>query len=342
MSNTDDWAVAAAVIPHCYRALLYGPPGTGKTTLGFSGDDEPYYIPCHDELSVAEVIGHFIPVGNRFIWLNGPGLAAAVEGRPLVIDEIDLASGSVLSFLRALLNDPDTARFTVPDPALASLADDELALLIAAGDGLKTVAPADGFRVIATMNGEPEDLDGPLLDRFDAVLPIRQTNPEAIRALPEDLRMAAERTSNNLDPERRIGLRRWKAFANLRENVTEEIAGRAVFGPRYGDVIDALRLSRGAAPKQSTPKTASPSPDPSPAPQDGETLPAIYRARTGRKGRPATLECPEHGKLTHINADERSDGLYCKGRNGRTCGVKIAEPDGFSVKVLRDGEWVNR
>jgi MoxR-like ATPase len=352
ISHADDWKVAAAVLPHSRRTLLYGPPGTGKTTLGFSGDEDPYYIGCHDELSVAEVIGHFVPAGNRFVWLNGPGLAAAVEGMPLVIDEIDLASGAVLSFLRALLNDPGVARFTVPDPALAALPEDELAALISSGEGLKTVEPAEGFRVLATMNGEPEDLDGPLLDRFDAVLRISETNPAAIKALPADLRTAAKRTANTEDIDRRIGLRRWKSFAQLREFVGEDVAGRAAFGDRYGDVVDALRLARPAEMVSEPEPPGAESPEATAiidavegvlagASEPAEPAPAVFFQKTGKRGRPPKLSCEEHGAITHRSADERPDGVYCNGR-GRECGRKIAPAGGYTVRVLRDGKWTAR
>jgi hypothetical protein len=343
-------------MPHASRILLFGPPGTGKTSIGFSDGSEPYYFPCHDESSVAELLGHFIPVGNRFIWLNGPGLAAATEGRRLIIDEIDQASGSVLSVLRALLNDPGVARFTIPDPALASLSDEELGMAIVAGEGLKTISPADGFQVIATMNGEPEDLDEPLLDRFEAVLNIESPNPAAIAALPEDLQQAAKGTASDKNPDRRIGLRRWKAFANLRENVGEDTAGRAVFGPRYGDVTDALKLSRGTAPKTPRGEIVDSEElvqrDAEEMLSDGAfdargnvaaavaaRIPTAYYLKTGKRGRPPRAACPTHGYMTQKRGVEGEDGLTCK-----SCGYVAAERGQYIARIMDPitREWRNR
>lgn len=305
------WEDVSQVQPHVSRILLYGPPGTGKTTLGFEDPDrEVFYVPLHEETSPAELIGHFVPVGDRFVWFDGPVLMAWQKGARLILDEIDQAGGSVMSLLRAVLNDPGVARLTLPDPSLAEMDNDEMAAIIAAGDGLRTVTPAEGFQVLATMNGDPTDLDAPLLDRFEAVFHVRETNPAAIQALPEDLRESAKRTAVG-DDERRIGLRRWKAFAELREHVDESTAGRAVFGSRHGDILDALRLSRGDSDKAKAEvgdvatmvSEDAMSPD----------APAVYLLKTGRRGRPPVAYCVDCAKrMTHRSAQVDEEGnLRC-------------------------------
>src|SRR5688572_28229199 len=106
------------IIPHARRTLLYGPPGTGKSTVaqaGVENDDDLYVVSLHDEMTVAELFGHFVPVGSRFVWLDGPALAAWRKGKRLVLDEVDLASGSILSICRAILNDARVARLTIPN-----------------------------------------------------------------------------------------------------------------------------------------------------------------------------------------------------------------------------------
>ena len=336
------WSDVATVMPHVSRILLYGPPGTGKTTLGFSDDAETFYVPLHEETSPAELIGHFVPVGNRFVWFDGPVLLAWQRGARLILDELDQAGGSVMSILRAILNDPSVARLTLPDPKLAELDDDTLAAIIASGDGFRTVTPAEGFSVIATMNGDPQDLDAPLLDRFEATFFIGQTNPAAIAALPEDLREAARRTAVG-DDDRRIGLRRWKAFAGLREKVGEDIAGRSVFGSRHGDVMDALRLSRPSKAKAeshdvSAPMTDKPidvaTPVVTPAPATGDT-PTIYLMRTGKRGRPPLAECPTHGKMTHRTGTVDDGGnLDCK-----RCGHRVADNGNFIRRYKTADGW---
>lgn len=343
----DVWKDIQTVRPHVTRILLYGPPGTGKTTLGFSDDKETFYVPLHEETSPAELLGHFVPVGSRFVWFDGPVLMAWQRGARLILDELDQAGGAVMSILRAILNDPEIARLTLPDPSLAELDDDTLAAVIAAGEGFRTVKPAEGFQVIATMNGEPQDLDAPLLDRFEALFYVKDTNPEAINALPKDLREAAKRTATD-DLDRRIGLRRWKAFAALREEVGEDMASRAVFGSRHGDVMDALRLARPskAEPVKVTTETevfdeiiSKDSADLIGAAEVRKPdSPTIFLLRTGKRGRPPLAMCPTHGKMTHRTGKivEYSGALHCQ-----KCDHKVADRGGFAARWKTEaGAWV--
>lgn len=338
----DTWKEIEQVMPHVSRMLLYGPPGTGKTTLGFCDERETFYVPLHEETSPAELIGHFVPVGSRFVWFDGPVLLAWTRGARLILDELDQAGGSVMSVLRAILNDPSVARLTLPDPSLAEMDDDTMAAVIASGDGFRTVKPADGFQVLATMNGDPEDLDAPLLDRFEATFYVSDTNPVAINALPEDLRVAAKRTAVG-DDDRRIGLRRWKAFATLREKVGEDIAGRAVFGARHGDIVDALRLARSEIKRESHDKSGDAKPKPTESAPVTETadkpsgdVPTIYLIRTGKRGRPPIAECPDHGKMTHRSGlIDPLGNLVCK-----RCDHMVSASGGF-IRRWRgdDGTW---
>lgn len=248
-----DWALMERVISHARRTLLYGPPGTGKTTVAMTlaqadADDdtevEIFRVSLHDEMTVAELIGHFVPVGDRFVWLDGPAMAAWRNGARLVLDEIDLASGAILSIARALLDDERVARLSIPNAALAGLSDEELAAAILNGDGLETIRPTEGYQVVATMNGEPEDLDPPLLERFDARFYVGVPHPNAIKALPRELRATAERTALEENPQRRISVRTWHNFVNLARKVGADDAAFAVFGARADDVISGLGISR--------------------------------------------------------------------------------------------------
>lgn len=341
-ATINSWEDVSKVLPHVSRILLYGPPGTGKTTIGFADDREVFYVPLHEETAVAELLGHFVPVGNRFVWFDGPVLMAWERGARLILDEIDQSGGAVLSVLRAVLNDPSVAQLILPDPSLAGLDDETMTEFIAAGEGQRIVRPTEGFQVIATMNGEPEDLDEPLLDRFEATFHIPNPHPDAIAALPKDLRKAAATTSKHAEAARRIGLRRWKAFASLREHVGEDMAARAVFGHRNGDVMDALRLARPAdKPKTDEPKTDEP-PTPSVEPvvigsDITADTPMIYVRKTGKRGRPALVTCPKHGwKMTHRTGAVAADNgaVVC-----RKCGATAAEAGDYRRRVLVGGEW---
>src|SRR5207244_1607050 len=117
--------------------------------------------------------GHFIPKGQEFIWMDGPALTAFRLGSRLVLNEIDKASGDALTFCHALLDDPGIARITLPTG--------------------ETVIPHEDFHVIATMNGEPEDLPDALRDRFAVRIHIDKLHPEAVEALPKDLHKIARK-----------------------------------------------------------------------------------------------------------------------------------------------------
>lgn len=334
------WEDIRQVRPHVSRVLLYGPPGTGKTTLGFSDDKETFYVPLHEEVSPAELLGHFVPAGNRFVWFDGPVLMAWQRGARLILDELDQAGGSVMSVLRAILNDPGIARLTLPDPSLAELDDETLGAVIAAGEGFRTITPAEGFQVFATMNGDPSDLDAPLLDRFEATFYVGETNPKAIESLPEDLHNAAKSTATD-DMSRRIGLRRWKAFASLREEVGEAMAARAVFGNRHGDVLDALRLSRPSKdePVSEPVEVKSEPSEVKVATGRTDESPTIFIIKTGKRGRPPLAMCPTHGKMTHTTGRINESGdLECK-----RCSHAVALAGGYYSRYLDRGlgKWVD-
>lgn len=221
----DCWTLLNVVGGKSKRTLLYGPPGTGKTTAACRmGDPGSFYsLSLSDGSTEAELRGHYIPTDGKFVWHDGPALRAWREGVRLVVNEIDHAPAEVLSFLHAILDDPEVARITLPTG--------------------ETVTPAEGFHVIATMNGEPNDLPPALRDRFPVCLEVDRPHPEAIEALPANLRKAATDTAVHDDPERRVSTRAWAAYAALvADGIPEDAAALAVFGARGRDVLDSLRI----------------------------------------------------------------------------------------------------
>ena len=94
------------------------------------------------------------------------------------------------------------------------------------------------------MNGNPEqDLPTALRDRFPVCIEINDAHPEGLACLPQDLQPAAKGTVLAKDPERRVTLRSWLAFASLRERVGPDAAAAAVFQARGKDIIDALQIA---------------------------------------------------------------------------------------------------
>lgn len=86
--------------------LLYGPPGTGKTQMAMAAfDEELITVLGSGDTEVADMVGSYVqdPEGN-FVWVDGPLIVAAEEGRPLLIDEIGLIDTKVLSILYSLMD----------------------------------------------------------------------------------------------------------------------------------------------------------------------------------------------------------------------------------------------
>lgn len=232
------WTLSAAVIGHLPNLLLYGPPGTGKSTFACRhGAPSWYRIYCHEEMSDIDILGGpaLLNDGGATAskWQDGIGLRAWREGKRLVIDEIDKAGGAALTALLAITEDPSTAAYTIPMTG-------------------ETVVPSKGFHCIATQNVGPEELPEALKDRFTVRLEITRPHPDAIEALPTDLRAAAT-ISAGLPEERRVSIRAWRAFAHLRHATKNEgQAALAVFGTkaRAQEVVDALTIVRnGKAPE---------------------------------------------------------------------------------------------
>jgi MoxR-like ATPase len=222
------WDLVNKVIEHSRTTLLYGVPGTGKSFAAHTAElaGRPLFtVTLTPDTPAAELRGHYVPQGNQFVWQDGPAIKAWRCGGRLVINEIDHAGGDALSFLLNSLDSPETASLTLPTGEL--------------------VRPNPQFQAVATMNGVPDhDLPMALRDRFPVAIEINEAHPKGIATLPVDLQNAAKGSVVASDPSRRLTLRAWMAFANLRTRIGAELAAQAVFQARAADVLDALRIAQ--------------------------------------------------------------------------------------------------
>jgi len=208
-----------AIIKNSQKLVLYGRVGTGKTTMAvntFKGDC--YILTLHADMVVQELIGHYIPKGGEFVWQDGVATRAWREGKPLILNEIDEAANAVMTILHALLDDFEVAQLTLPTG--------------------ETIKPKEGYKVIATMNGKPEDLPIAVKDRLAVRIKI-DTPPKGL-----DLAPAIQKALNNSydDANPVMTTREAIAFNQLIPHVGMEAASLAVFGERGQDIMSVIKM----------------------------------------------------------------------------------------------------
>jgi MoxR-like ATPase len=214
------------------RVLLYGPPGTGKTfaALHFGvTEGVAERLVCTEDLTSGDVTGSWMPSrGGQFEWREGAAIRAwrGVDGQGgrLVLDEVDRASGDALSTLLAMTDSPASARWRNPDT-------------------LEWVRPGPAFSVVMTSNVEDlDEIPRALRDRFPVCIRVDRPHPAALGSLSSDLRGPA--LSGSLGPEhRRVSLRSFYAFDDLRRHYGSSRAAQLVFGESAAQsILDALTI----------------------------------------------------------------------------------------------------
>jgi MoxR-like ATPase len=208
------------------HVLLHGPPGTGKTTEArmMANGSKVYSMTITDDTSAPELLGHFMPnEKGGFSWHNGPCSRAWLEGALLILNEVNRACGGAEIALHAVLDDKEVAMLTLSDG--------------------RTISPRDGFRVIATMNGSPDELSDALKDRFPVRILVDTPSDEALAMLPQTL-AAFCRNSYENEGHSRYSYRQIAEMAELaRDTGDVSLAAIAVFGDMYRDVIHAANLA---------------------------------------------------------------------------------------------------
>jgi len=215
------------------RLILFGPPGTGKTYFGLHHGNisaGSHRLICNEEMTAGDITGHFRPQGdNTWKWQDGSVIKAwkgdGLSGGRLVADEIDKASGDVLSLLLGMFDTVESASWEDPETG-------------------RIIKPKTGFSVVMTTNLEDmRELPDALKDRFPVAIRINTPHPDALLALPEDLRGPAS-ASADAERDRRFSIRTFQAFHALRQTMDAERAAQLTFGQRhYRAVLDAITVN---------------------------------------------------------------------------------------------------
>lgn len=215
------------------RVYTWGPPGVGKSRFGMDvlkkNFKTVYQITLNDDISVQELLGHYIPKGNEFVWHDGPiALAMRDPNGALLINELPRASGAVRDLMLGVLDDNSIASIALPTGEM--------------------LYPHARFTVMATGNDKPEEcLTEALIDRFELVLELQSPNPALIEKLNKVRPCAGtlvERsyhsTTNFVSPRKMIS---FLTLTSKRSDLlTENQAAELVFGNMAGEIQVALAL----------------------------------------------------------------------------------------------------
>lgn len=214
------------------RVILYGPPGTGKTfaAMTYGTHNAAHRLICTEDMTDADIVGCWQPSREGWHWREGKAVTAWRNGDRLVIDEIDRASGDVLSVLLAMTDTVQSASWQNPETG-------------------ETVRPHHNFSVAMTTNLERmTDLPDALRDRFPIALRVDTPHPDALAQLPKTYADTVRALADHDDPEQRASLRAFIELARLEVHLGRAEAARLIFGQhRAAALVDTWAVAELAA-----------------------------------------------------------------------------------------------
>ena len=222
---TKQWEMFDLAAKHLNRISLWGPPGIGKTfgACALRNHGETLSVTLSEDIVAQELMGHYIPKGNEFVWHDGPVTTAVRNGYNVVVNELGRASAAVKDMFLGVLDNPDVCKLTMPTG--------------------EVVSPKDSFKVIATSNSGPEELDPALADRFETVIHVQGPHPELVDIFEKHLAGLGEAIMNSYSGSEPISCRSALTLVILtQKGVGMEDAAKIAFGPKASVVA---RLAKG-------------------------------------------------------------------------------------------------
>lgn len=225
-SEMKPWDLVALGLTHktAGNMLIRGGSAIGKNqriyrSIGAPGKDY-LILNMTSQTSKEDAFGHFVPNDKSFLeWMHNAVTRCMEEGIVLVINEIDKAvSGEAQDVLLFICESFKSCMVTLPN-------------------GKQTVVKAKpGYRVIATMNGNFNDLPDNILTRFPIKIDVGlEIDPQAIEALPV---WARPLTRQYKDLPQIFNLRTIFPFAEAHAaGMPLDVAAMLYFGKSYASTV---------------------------------------------------------------------------------------------------------
>ena len=214
-----------------FMVALGGDPSIGKTWLAQHwalGGRTCYNVTMNEDSYAGELKGYVVKdKDGNFIWFNGPATRAFKDGDRIVVNEIQRSPANCLSYLLELTESFDSAMISLPPPSN------------------ETLRQHPKLQVIASYNGDFEDMPEALKSRFTTRIHLKSANPDAIMGLPNYLRKIASISVVCDDLMKRVSLRHWYDYVDkLKKGIDEDTAAWSVFGDQADEVLNQIKLSR--------------------------------------------------------------------------------------------------